>query len=199
MPAPLEIMVGPAEVWVAPPGTEFPKIDAAPTGNWSLIGTLGSQNYGENGVIIRFSRTTNSIRVAGATTPRKHIITETGFQVEFTVIDATPEQLALGFGLDPDDIDEVAAGVGTAGEQSFGLPDDPVPFARAVLVRVPQSPLMEGGNTQIEIPMANQVGNAEGSFAKADAFQLTHIWDAVKTDQPIAIFRVQSAAAQSGD
>ena len=89
MPAPYEIIVGPAEVYVADVGTAFPDINDAPGMGWTLVGTLGSENYGEGGVLVRAPRTTQPIRVLGATTPRKHVITETGFQVEFDVIDAT--------------------------------------------------------------------------------------------------------------
>lgn len=195
MPAPYEVMVGPAEVYVAPVGEPFPDVDEVPAGNWDLVGSLGSENYGEDGVLLRFPRTMNDIRVLGSTTPRKHVITETGFEVEFDVIDATVEQLVLGYGVDPDDIVDTAAGVGTAGDRAFALPTSPIPFQRALLVRVNQSPYMEGGNTQFEIPAANQGGNAEGGFTKGDPFTIKHIWKAVKTAGDFVTVRAQDAAA----
>lgn len=198
MPAPLEIIVGPADVYVAEIGTQFPDIDDAPSASWDLIGTLGADNYGESGVIIRRPQTTTPIRTLGSTMARKHVITETGLQVEFVVLDATAEQLALGYGIDPDEIDAIPASVGVAGTKSFSLPVSPIPFARAVLVRIAQSPYMEGGASQLEIPAANQLGNAEGGFTKGEPFQVTHIWDAVKTAGPVATWKFQTAVALAG-
>lgn len=195
MTAPFEIIVGPAEVYLAPVGTTFPDVDEAPSGAWDLVGTLGSENYSEAGVLVRFPRTMVDIRVLGSTTPRKHVITETGFEVEFEVIDATAEQLVLGYGVDPDDITDTAAGVGTPGDRAFDLPTSPIPFQRAVLVRVNQSPYMADGKTQFEIPAANQGGNADGGFMKGDPFQIKHIWSAVKTSGPFVTIRAQDAAA----
>lgn len=195
MPAPYEVIVGPAKVYVAPVGEAFPDVDEAPGGNWALVGTLGDENYGEKGVLVRSSRTTTPVNVLGSTMPRKYTITEVGFEVEFDVIDATLEQLALGYGADPDDITDTPAGSGTPGDRAFNLPTSPVPFQRAVLVRVDQSPYMEDGKMQFEIYAANQLGNADSGFTKGDPFMVTHIWSAVKTASGAVTIRAQDAAA----
>lgn len=196
MPAPYEIIVGPAEVYVAPVGEAFPDVDTTPAGNWTLVGTLGSENYGEGGVVLRSPRSTNPINVLGSTVPRKHAITTTGLEVEFDVIDATAEHVTLGYGVDPDDIVDTVAGSGTPGSRRFDVPTSPVPFQRSVLVRIAQSPYGEGLSSQLQIPAANQLGNAEGTFSKSDPFQIKHIWGAVKVaGQPFARWIFQDAEA----
>lgn len=195
MPAPFEIIIGPAEVYVAPVGTPFPDVDEVPTAPWEVVGTLGDENYGEKGVIVRRSVTATPVRVLGSTTPRKWSITETGFQVEFDVIDTTPEQMALAYGRDPAEVEETPASSGVAGEKHFDIPTDPVPFQRAVLVRVPQAAGGENQATQWEVFAALQVGPGEGTFAKGDPFMLTHIWEAVKTESGFVRVRGQTDEA----
>lgn len=195
MPSPYEIIVGPAEVWVAPVGEAFPDVDETPTGNWDLVGTLGDENYGEKGVIVRSSRTITPVNVLGSTMARKHTITEVGFEVEFDVIDATAEQMALGYGVDPDDITDTPAASGTVGDRAFSLPTSPIPFQRAVLVRIDQSPYMENGKMQFEVYAANQAGNTDAGFTKGDPFMITHLWQAVKTASGAVTIRAQDAVA----
>ena len=196
MPAPYEIIVGPAEIYVAPVGEAFPDVDTAPAGNWDLVGTIGSENYGEDGVVVRSPRNTNPINVLGSTVPRKHVITTTGLEIEFDVIDATAEMVTLGYGVDPTDIIDTVAASGTPGTRTFEIPTSPIPFQRAVLVRIAQSPYGDGLYSQLQIPAANQLGNAEATFSKGDAFSIKHIWGAVKVaGQPFAKWVFQDALA----
>jgi len=197
MPAPFEVIAGAAEVYVAEVGTPFPEIDAAPGVGWTLVGTGGSERYSEAGVRVSRALTQTDINALGTTTPIKNVITATGFTIEVDVMDATLEQLALAFGADPDGIETTAAGAGVAGVKRFDIPTDPVPFQRAVLVRVNQSPYIEGGNLQFELFAANQIGNAAGAFTKGDAFQVTHIWSAVKTAEGFVSVAAQTAQPTS--
>jgi len=193
MPAPYEVIVGPANVYVAPVGTAFPAVDEEPAVAWQLVGSLGSENYAEAGVLVRSPRNTTPINVLGSTVPRKHVITTTGLEIEFDVIDASAEQVTLGYGVDPEDIEVVA----TAGSESrsFDIPTSPIPFQRAVLVRIEQSPYGEDLNSQLQIPAANQLGNAEGGFMKGDPFSVKHIWGAVKVvGEPFATWVFQDVA-----
>lgn len=194
MPAPFEMIIGPAEVYSAPVGEAFPDIEDAPAGNWALVGTLGSKNYTEAGVMVRFPRDFNSIYALGSIMRRKNVITQAGFEVEFDVMDATIEELAAGFGRDEDDMTTVAAGGGSAGHKSITLPTSPVPFQRALLVRVAQSPYMEGGNTQFEVFAADQVGNVDSGFSKDSPFTVKHLWSAVETSSGVAVIRAQHEA-----
>lgn len=178
MAAPNEIIVGPAEIYVAPVGTSFPAVNAAPAAPWMLVGTAGSRNYAESGVVLRRPVTINQIRMLGSTAPRKQVISETSFEIEFNVADLSPEMMMLGYGGLPQD-------VATAGaQQKIILPTDPVPNAFAVLVRVEgQSPLLDGGNCQWEIYNAIQAGTGEGTFSKTEAFAQGHMWQAFEDSQ----------------
>lgn len=179
MPVPNEIIVGPAEVYIAPVGTAFPAVTAERpavlAAGWTLIGTAGSRNYSEDGVILRQNRTINPIRVLGSIAPRKQVISEQTFEVEFNVVDLSPEAIALGYGADVADIVE------SGGNTSFSIPTSPVPLTFAILVRVEgQSPLVDGGNTQWQIYQAVQGGSGEGTFSKTAAFAQGHLWSAIE-------------------
>lgn len=176
-----EIVVGPANVYVAPLGTEFPDIDEAPDTGWVLVGTGGDLNYGEEGVTLRKNVTSNRIRTLGSTLTRKVAISEMDFQVEYPVVDLSAEEMALAYGTDPDDITDTAAGAGVAGTKSFALSTDPVPLERAVLVRVGQSASMgRAGNTDWQIARAAFVGTAETTFNKTTGAAVNHIWEAIE-------------------
>lgn len=192
--APYEIVIGPAEVYVAPVGEAFPDIDEAPAGNWLLVGLAGADNYSEDGVIIRRQVSNTLVRPLGSTVPVKAAITETGFEVEFTVMDLSPEAMQLAFGGDEDDITSTVASSGVAGNDVFDIVTDPVPIHKAVLVRCNQSSFGNGFNTQFEVFSAFQTGSAEGTFSKSDPFMQTHIWTAIKTASGFVRVRQQTAA-----
>lgn len=193
MAAPEEVLVGPAEVYWAPVSEPRPDIDATPSANWAKIATLGSERFGEKGVIVRAPRTNTDINALGTTTPIKNVITQSGFECEFDVLDFTPEVVALGAGIDPDDITTVAAGGGDAGFKNLTLPTSPIPFQASLLIRFP-SPSFAGGTAEFWIPTANQLGNMEAGFTKGGATFITHLWRAVKGSGGWVQFRVQTSA-----
>lgn len=116
---PYEIVSGPLTLYVAPVGTAFPAIDAAPAGDWGLVGTSGDRNYSDDGVSIQHSQTINKVRPAGAVGAVKALRQDEDLRVTVTLWDATLEQYALALG--GGDPTTVAAGVGTAGYKSIGL------------------------------------------------------------------------------
>lgn len=191
-----EINLGPAEVYIAPVGEAFPAVNATPAGNWVLIGTQGSRNYTEDGVIVRRPVEHERIGALGTTLTRKVGITSAGFEVEFAVMDMNPEELLAAMGGETTDITDTAAGAGTAGHQSFPVPTDPVPVERAMLVRWNRSPFAATGfKSQIEIKVATQVGQMEGTFSKSQPFAPRHQWIALEPDSGDAVvFRQQDAA-----
>lgn len=181
---PFEIIIGPADVYYAPVGTPFPHIDAVPSGAWKLIGKAGSKNYAESGVILRTNRTVNYVRTLGSIAPRKTVISEMGFEVEFNLIDLSPEALALSYGVNPDAIDN------DAGNDSFALSTSPIPLELAILIRVEQSP-NGGDNAQWEIYQATQTGSGQGTFSKTEGFGTQNIWSAVEdSDGNFVTYRV---------
>jgi hypothetical protein len=166
-----EIVVGPAEVYIAEPGTAFPAPDAAPGVGWTLVGSGGSLNYGEAGITLRRNITNNPIRVLGSTVPRKNVISEMTFEVEFPVMDLSPEELAVAYGVDPADV--------TAG--AFDLNTSPIPLQRALLVRADRT--AQGGLVhQWNCYAADQVGGGEGTFSKTAGFATPHVWSCIEDD-----------------
>lgn len=192
--APYEIVIGPAEVYVAPVGTAFPAINATPGAGWTLVGLAGSSNYSEDGVIVRSPRSSALVRPLGSTAPVKGAITETGFEVEFTVMDLSPAMMQLAFGADTTDVTVVAQASGIAGNQYGDIPTNPVPKHKALLVRCAQSSFGDGFNTQFEVYSAFQTGSGEGKFSKSDPLMQTHIWTAIKTASGFVRLRQQTTA-----
>lgn len=192
--APYEMVIGPAEVYFAPVGTAFPTVNATPGAPWVRIGTSGADNYSEDGVVVRRSLASSDIRALGSTAIRKAAITETGFEVEFSVMDMSPKEMLLAFGGDETAITVTAQGSGVAGNQAFDVPTAPVPIHRAILVRFGQSPFGNGLNSQFEVFSAYQAGEAEGTFSKSDPFTQGQLWRAIKIAAGFVRVREQQSA-----
>jgi len=69
MAAPEEVVAAPLTIWLAPVGTAFPEIDAAPGVGWEKLGTEGDMNYDESGVSVSHAETVNDFTPAGSTMP----------------------------------------------------------------------------------------------------------------------------------
>lgn len=91
---PYEVVAGPYTVYVAPVGTAFPAVNAAPGGTWFELGTSGTKNYDEAGVVVTHGQTLNPWRSAGGTAARKVFRSAEDMMIEFTLVDLTPEQYA---------------------------------------------------------------------------------------------------------
>jgi hypothetical protein len=94
MSAPYEVVSGPLTVYVAPVGTAFPAINAAPGGSWFKLGSNGADNYDEPGVTVSHDQTIATWTAAGSTAPRKAFRTVEGQLIEFTLVDLIMEQYA---------------------------------------------------------------------------------------------------------
>jgi hypothetical protein len=94
MAAPFEVVAGPLTVFVAPVGTAFPLVNAAPPGTWFKLGTNGPDNFEENGVMVTHNQTLNPWRSAASTVARKVFRSAEEFLLEFTLVDLTIEQYA---------------------------------------------------------------------------------------------------------
>lgn len=156
---PYEIIMSPAEVYVALEGEVFPAIDAVPAGNWKLLGTAGSRNQSEAGVKVKSSQTLKMHATAGSLGPVKGIRTAEAQSVEVVIEDLTLELLSYAMNLNG--VSEVAAASGVAGYKMMGLSRGRDVTTFGVLVRIPASAYGDGLNTQWEIPRAVQSGNAE--------------------------------------
>ncbi len=161
---PFEIIVAPFSAYWAPTGEAFPLIDAAPAGNWQLIGKSGDRNYSEDGVTVSHSQTVELIRTLGSTGPRKASRTEEILSIAFTLFDMTLEQYRLAINLNA--VAVTAAGGGTAGFKTLQLYRGVSVATHALLLRGTASPEGDGWNSQYEVPYCFHAGSPEPVFRK---------------------------------
>lgn len=165
---PLEILVGPLELYVAPVGEAMPAVDAAPSGNWELVGTSGSKNYAEDGVTISHPQVFSKIRVVGSTGPVKAVRTEEDLIIAVTLYDFTMEEYTRALGNAA--VTEVAAGSGTVGTRALTLRRGESVAEFALLCRgETSSPELVSNPAQYEVPRVYVDGNPTEVFNKSDA------------------------------
>lgn len=157
---PYEIVAGPIEVYIAPVGESFPSIGTEPPGgNWTLIGTLGTQEYGEEGVSIAHEETVEDFRGLGSTGPLKSFRTEEEYTVSFMLNDLTLEEYvrALNFGTVTTDTDD----------KTIDIYQDTEVTYRALLVRSNGiNPYGAAYNIQYQIPRVREDSSPEVVFQK---------------------------------
>ncbi|MBZ0164567.1 MAG: hypothetical protein K8H74_17875 [Notoacmeibacter sp.] len=163
---PYEIIAAPFDVYWAPVGEAFPAIDAAPAGNWALIGTSGDENYTEDGVTVAHSQAFSKTRAAGTTGPRKAFRIEEDLMIRLTLMDMTLEQYLHA--MNGNTVTTTAAGAGTAGYKKLGLSQGLQTTTMALLIRGSASPYGASWNSQYEIPRCYQSGSPEAVFKKGD-------------------------------
>lgn len=162
-PAPYEILGAPFELWVAPVGTVFPTVDAAPSGSWTKVGTSGDLNYAEAGVTVEHKQSLTPFRALGSTGPRKVFRANEDLTIKLELADLSPAQYATI--MNGNAVTTVSAGVGVAGTKKLGLSQGTTVTQHALLLRGP-SPAMENGTAQYEVPVAVQSGNPAPVFKK---------------------------------
>ena len=153
---PYEIIAGPLTLWLAPVGTAFPTVTAAPAGGWTKVGTDGDRNYSDDGVTVQHSQKTETATPAGATGPVKAWRTEEGLIITVTLWDMSLEQYALALsGAAPT---TTAAGVGTPGVKKIGLSRGQTVANYALLARG-ASAYGDNYAAQYEVPVCFQSGS----------------------------------------
>lgn len=176
MPAPLEIFAGGAfDVYLAVTGTADPVITTAVPGAFIKVGVAGSQDYGEDGVVIRKETENNEVYTLGTYGTRKVFRTREKLTIAFTLIDATLEALR-------DAWNQTAVTVigGPPAEKTIPLLEGTTsPTFRTLLIRGAGSSYMEGGITQIWVPLVYQTGSPEIAFKKSDPIGLAVVFTAV--------------------
>lgn len=161
---PYEIILAPFEVYIAPVGESFPAIDAEPPGgNWTLIGTNGNVNYGEDGVTVQHGESVEDIRMLGATGPVKAARTEESLVVSFNLHDISFEHYKYALNLNTV-TDNAAA---TPPDKEINTYKGHDVATRALLVRG-VSPYGDGWNLQYEVPRVRPGGEPEVTYAKGE-------------------------------
>ncbi|OLF81278.1 hypothetical protein AWH62_00970 [Maricaulis sp. W15] len=164
--APFEIIAGPIEAYIAPVGTAFPAIDAAPAGPWALIGATGSENYDEQGVKIAHSQDVKAFKSLGLTGAKKAFRENEGLTVGFTLFDLQLEQYSLA--LAGTTVATTAAGVGTAGSKALPFYRGHDVALHALLLRGAYSPYGDAMNLQYQMPVCYLNSSPEPVFKKGD-------------------------------
>jgi hypothetical protein len=116
---PYEIMMSPADLYIAMEGEAFPAIDAVVGGNWVALGSNGKKNQSTAGVHVHHNQTVNKHKTAGSTGNVKAIRTAEESIINVVIEDLTLETYAKALNLAG--IREVAAASGVAGYKSMGL------------------------------------------------------------------------------
>lgn len=160
---PYEIVGAPLTLWLAPVGTAFPLVNAAPAVTWVKIGTNGTRNQSEDGVTVTHSQSTNKVRPGGTTGPVKAFRTEEDMMIELTLWDVTLEQYRLALNSNP--LTTTAAGVGTAGFKQVGLSSGLAVREFALLARG-VSPYDEAMTAQYQVPRCYQSDSPAIAFRK---------------------------------
>lgn len=170
-----EVLADAYEVYVAPSGTTFPKIDDEfDTFNeaWKLLGTNGNLNYVDSGVVVTLNETVTDFTGAGGTRPINGWRTAEGGTVALTLADCSIEQFS--YVLDMATITDVAASSTAAGEKSISLDRGIQTFKYAILVRglspetTPDAPMY----AQFEIERAYQSTNQAPAYTKGTPAEL---------------------------
>lgn len=179
MPAPLEIFAsGAFDVYLAVTGTADPVINVAVPGAFIKVGVAGSQDYGEDGIRIRKETESQEVYTLGTYGTRKVFRTREKLLIAFTLHDATAEALRDAFNQTA-----VTTLAGPPAEKTIPLLEGTAsPTFRTLLIRGTGTPYMDGGVTQIWVPLVYQTGSPEIAFRKAEpvglALEFTAVADA---------------------
>jgi len=166
---PYEIIGAPYTLYLAPVGTAFPLIDAAPAVAWVMVGTSGDRSETEEGVTVSHPQTINTVRSAGSTGPIKALRPEEDLIISLSLLDLSLEQYKLA--LNNNEVTTTAAGVGTAGYKSLKLYRGTEVAAMALLVRG-VSAYGDTYKAQYEVPVCFESGTPEPTFTKGEPSEL---------------------------
>lgn len=163
--APLHIIHGPMDIWLAAVGTAFPTTDGAPSGSWEKLSTNGSRDTSEDGVVITNQHTLVPVYTDGLTAPVKFFRTREGLVVAATIYDFSLEKYDTA--LNGNSVATTAAGSGTVGYKSIKLYRGADVAQYALLARG-QSPYVATGNAQFEVPIVVVSGEPKPVFKKGE-------------------------------
>lgn len=161
---PYEIFISPADLYLAPVGETWPKVNAAPAGNWKLFGSSGKQNYEESGITITHEQTLAQVRTLGTTGVIKVARTDENLVIALVLDDLTMEEYAKV--LNNVAVNDVAPGAGTAGYREITMRQGFDVATMALLIRFNASPYGDSWKSQYQIPIVYQSANPAPVFAK---------------------------------
>jgi hypothetical protein len=191
MAAPFEVIASPFDCFVAPTGTVFPALDAAPAAAFKLVGsTAGARNQTDTGVTVTNAQTVGEFTPGGSTVVRKRWRQAEGLTVALAIADLSVTQYAQA--LDAA-VTVVAPGTTQAGESHFEMFRGTQVAAYALLVRG-ISPFNDAFVAQYEVPSVHQMGSPAPNFSKQNPSELALEWHAYElVVGNLCVFRAQSA------
>lgn len=194
MPAPLEIIAAPLEVYLAAASTARPDIDDAPSGSWTKLGANGACNYDEEGLKVTHEQNVELFRGLGCTGQLKAWRTEESVSYEVTLYDLRVEQYAKV--LNDITMTTTAAGVGIPGKKEIDLllGYDVAQFA--LLCRGSDSPYGDAFNVQYWSPRVVMTSSPEPVWKKGEPAGLALTFTALQdSTDGFGVFEAQTAAA----
>ena len=164
MPAPLEILAAPITLWLAPVGTAFPLVTAAPPVAWVRVGTSGDASYDEDGLIVSHVQKIETVRAAGTTGPIKAFRTEEDLMISLKLMDISLEQYAVA--MNAATVTTTAAAVAVPGVKRMPLMRGQNVTLYALLARGLISAYGDNFLGQYEVPRVFQSDNPKPVFKK---------------------------------
>lgn len=161
---PFHIIGAPLTLWVAPVGTAFPTIAAAPGAGWTKVGTNGDRSYENGGITVTHGKAYDKVRTAGASGPVKAFLTEEDLMFGLTLLDITLEQYQLA--LNGNTVTTVAPAAGQPGTKKIGLSEDVGRTKEYALLARGLSPYDEALAMQYCVPRCYQSGAPAPVFRK---------------------------------
>lgn len=174
---PLEIIMSPFEVYLAPVGTAFPDVDTTPAGDWALLGVSGNLDHSEEGITVTHTQEFARAKSAGGTGTRKVSRTGSGLTISLSLQDVTLE--AYTKALNNETVSVVAAGSGTPGYKKLPLYNGHTVSTFALLCRG-VSPYGETYQAQYQVPVVFQAENPAPVFSKSGAAMLKFTFEALE-------------------
>lgn len=191
---PFEVVAAPFTIYVAPVGTAFPAVHAAPAVTWFRLGTSGDKNYHEDGVVVTHEQEIEVWRALGSTGPRKAWRTEEALMIGFTLVDLSSAQYAKILG--DVAVTQTAPAVGVPGSDEFSLLRRHDVKALALLARGDVSPAGDAFKTQYQVPVVFENGSQEVTFQKGEPGGLECEWMAIEdATDGFGKLKIQTAAA----
>jgi hypothetical protein len=162
-----EIIAGPIDLYLAPVGTAFPLVNAAPAGAWVKLGNQASKNYAESGVKVKHDQKIAKVHTLGRTGAARAFRDQEGLEVMVDVLDLTLE--AYRRALNDAAITVVAAAAGVPGSRVVPLRRGLSVTEYALLAKGGFSPDGAGWSMQYEVNRCYVDGNPEPVFVKNKA------------------------------
>lgn len=163
MSVPMEVIAAPLTVYVAPAGTTAPDVDVSIDisvidASWTKLGTSGTKNYSEKGVVVTHDQTIVTWKPAGSTGARKAFRTEEFVTIEVELVDLTIEQYAITLNNATVDVSALFS--------SVQLQQGPT-VATFAIAAIGLSPVNESLNAMYYSPLVFQAENPAPAYAAA--------------------------------